>query len=200
MSLLGFLAAGAAGGYATAKNAQTEQRNKLEMMLIQQDMQEMYQQRRDERMMKREDAVYQRSRGDKLEDEKRERGYKQEDFDRVSAHDLKKLEVQHGYNKSLEGIRQAGMEKRLNLKASNGLLNTGSKGDFSRKEIAKANESDQKRIFDLKKEMQSPMVFNNVEQRRLLEEEIKRLEFNIRDREALMKYGDSPLNLGALGQ
>lgn len=200
MSLLSFMAAGAASGYATAKNAQTEQRNKLEMLLIQQDMQEMYQQRRDERMMKREDAVYQRSRGDKLEDEKRERGYKQEDFDRVSAHDLKKLEVQHGYNKSLEGIRQAGMEKRLNLKASNGLLNTGSKGDFSRKEIVKANESDQKRIFDLKKEMQSPMVFNNVEQRRLLEEEIKRLEFNIRDREALMKYGDSPLNLGALGQ
>lgn len=184
--LLGFLAAGAASGYATAKNAQTEQRNKLEMLLIQQDMQEMYQQRRDERMMKREDAVYQRSRGDKLEDEKRERGYKQEDFDRVSAHDLKKLEVQHGYNKSLEGIRQAGMEKRLNLKASNGLLNTSS---YSSKE----EESDYRRLYDLQTKLHDPMTKLSPQLKEVTQAEIDRIQARIR-------ANMPPLNLNALGQ
>jgi hypothetical protein len=199
--LLGFLAAGAARQNAAVRNQETETRNRIGAMVIQQEMQEMYQARRDERMAAREEAVYQRGRTDKLADEGREREYKKQDFQMGAEHDLKKLEVQHGHDRSLEGMRQAGAEKRANIRAQ-GLLNTGrsrkSGDNFSNKELAKANESDQKRIFDLKKKMRSPLVPGNAEQNKLMEEEIKRLQFNIIDREALMKYGDVPVDLSII--
>lgn len=201
LGLLGSLAAGAAHGYAKAKNAETELNQKVGLAIIGAEYEDLFKQRVEARKTQRSDFEYARDRQVKLEDAaatraredevyQRDRKDKLQDFDLASQHDLNKLATKHGFDTSLEGMKEAGRNKRAQIKAD-GLLNTGSRG----KDMINAIEKDQKRIFDLKKELSSPMVFNNAEQKNLLENEIKRLEFGVKEREAIMKYGDAPLDL-----
>lgn len=200
IGLLGSLASGAAYGYQQAKNAETELNQKVELAIIGAEYEDIFKQRVEARKSQRSDFEYARDRQVKLEDAaatraredevyQRDREDKLEDFDLASQHDLNKLATKHGFDASLEGMKEAGRNKRAQIKAD-GLLNTGSKS------MINAIEKDQKRIFDLKKELSSPMALNNAEQKNLLENEIKRLEFGVKEREAVMKYGDAPLDLG----
>lgn len=211
IGLLGSLASGAAYGYQQAKNAETELNQKVELAIIGAEYEDLFKQRVEARKAQRSDFEYARDRQVKLEDAaaarsredevyQRDREDKLEDFDLTSQHDLNKLGVKHSFDASLEGMKEAGRNmkeagrnKRAQIKAD-GLLNTGSRS----KDAINATEKDQKRIFDLKKELSSPMVFNNAEQKNLLEQEIERLEFGVKEREALMKYGNTPLNLNGL--
>lgn len=221
MSLLGFLGAGAAAGYVAAKNAETEQLNKLETALFAAEITEMYQQRRDERTAKAEDLKYQRDigrkdfeygrdRGDKLADAEKERAFKLEDTQATQAHDLRKLETKYGYDKSLTGMKLAGLEKRAGLRTL-GLLNNQSRqstNDFTAKETAKAIEADQRRAFELeakllqdpqarvylervKKDPKTPMP----ESVRIYQNEIDRLKRSVEDKSSIMSMGGGGLNL-----
>lgn len=220
LGLLGHLAAGGASGYANAKNARTEALNRVESVVLSAEAQDLFQQRRDERMGKLEEDRHQRdiARDDmKFE---RDRAAKKEDFgmsaehdlrklDAMTARDLKKLEASHGYSKDLEGVRQSaadrraritqeGADRRAKMRAD-GLLNTGARSSsngLSQKEIDRANAGDQKRIFDLKKELSDPLNARNTDRSELLKQEIKRLQDGIAKR----TYGDQPLNLNAIGQ
>lgn len=184
--LLGFMATGGAMAYADAKNAETEQRNKMALVLFDKEVDDLYQQRRDERMMKREDTVYQRSRGDKLEDEKRERGYKKEDFEMASTHDINKMKLKHGFDASIEQMRQAGANSRAEMKRKYGLLNTSS---YSSKE----EESDYRRLYDLQTKLHDPMTKLSPQLKEVTQAEIDRIQARIR-------ANMPPLNLNALGQ
>lgn len=218
--LLGFLSAGAAGGYAAAKNMQTEARNRVESAIIAREVDEMYQARRDERMINADNERYQRDTARDDAKFERDRAAKKEDFgmaaehdfkklDAATARDLKRLEVSHGYSKDLEGMRQSAADRRASIAQAGadrraqmrteGLLNTAanrSGGGFSQKEIFKANESDKKRIFDLQKELTDPLNARNAGRSELLKSEIRRLQDSIASR----TYGDQPLKLDALMQ
>lgn len=209
MALLGFLAAGAAGGYAEAKNRETETRNRIESAVILREMEQEYQDRAAERAAKADEIKYQRDvERDDIKFE-RDRAAKKEDFGMSSEHDLKKLETKHKFDSSLEGMRQSSAERRTRInqegameRAKLGLLNTGSRGSgnanggLSQKDIARANEADRKRIFDLKKELTSPMTAKNVEQNQLLKQEIMRLEDSIAER----LHGNPELDISAILQ
>ena len=210
LGLLAHVAAGGATGYANAQNARTEALNRVESAMFSAEIMDMFQQRRDERMAMADEAKYQR---DIARDDMtfaRDREAKKEDLSATNAHDLKKLEVSHGYDRDLEGVRQSAINQRTKMTQDNaerrhkerlatGLLNTSqsrSSGGYSQKEIDKANTTDQKRIFDLQKELTDPMNARNTDLSELLKQEIKRLQEGIAKR----TYGDVPPKLDALGQ
>ncbi|SFM47053.1 hypothetical protein SAMN05421880_11763 [Nitrosomonas nitrosa] len=194
--LLGFMAAGGAMAYADAKNAETEQRNKMALVLFDKEMDDLYQQRRDERTaaaeefkyqreIERKDYEYQRDRKDKLTDVERDRTYKLEDAQASNEHDFRKLKLRYGYDISREKMRQSGADRRAAIK-NYGLLNTSS---YSSKE----EESDYRRLYDLQTKLHDPMTKLSPQLKEVTQAEIDRIQARIR-------ANMPPLNLNALGQ
>lgn len=193
--LLGFMAAGGAMAYADAKNAETEQRNKMALVLFDKEMDDLYQQRRDERTaaaeefkyqreIERKDYEYQRDRKDKLTDVERDRTYKLEDAQASNEHDFRKLKLRHGYDISREKMRQSGADRRAAIK-NYGLLNTSVS--------SKEEESDYRRLYDLQTKLHDPMTKFSPQLKEVTQAEIDRIQARIR-------ANMPPLNLNALGQ
>lgn len=88
-------------------------------------------------------------------------------------------------------MRQAGQTQRTRL----GLLNSTDRDQFSNKELVNQINSDRKRIFDLKKELNSSVSFASDEEKSIVAQELKRLEFEVQDREAQIKHGSQPFRL-----
>lgn len=116
VGLLGVLAAGAAQGYGTAKNREVDLHNQATIENNREMLRQQFENQRFERnleagmqqaKMKAEHdaAVYQRNRSDKLHDDDSQRKF-----------ELEKMGVQHNNARSLEGMREAGRNRRALLR------------------------------------------------------------------------------------
>lgn len=185
MSLVGILAAGAAQGYGAAKNREVEEHNQLAVENMREMLRQEYEERRFNRQLEAdtqkskmqveyENAKYHRDRSDKLSDEelKHER-------------EIKKLGLLEGGRNSRSAASNAARLKAAEMRASS----SGSSGssDLSPKEMIKQIEANNKRIFDLKKELNNnPFAAQDPQKGELYRSEIGRLEAdNARKQSAL---------------
>lgn len=197
MSLLGFLAAGAAQNYMNAKNAETDRLNQAQLALFSKEMDQAYQERLAETQAKH----------NMVRDEQKFRLKREDD------------ELQHGRNVELQKVKTTGLlnlqkqrddsamaRTRMTQEAANARTaqsssarikaaeisskNRGSNGgDFSVKDLSKSIESDQKEIFNLKKELNNPInkINAGAEYKQSIMDRIDSLERRVADRTALLK-------------
>lgn len=208
MSLLGFLAVGAANQYASAKNAETEHLNKMAFSLFDKEVDDLYQQRRDERT-----ARYQ-AENDKnkfmmqrINDENKHKLNLERDERKTygllavqEARDQSAMERTKLKQESANARSKAANAARLEA-AKMGSSSTRS-GEFSIKEIAKSLEGDHRRRSDLQEKLTNPMTRLSEENRNVLKDEIDRIEFNIAEKQRILNERNSqtskPLNLNVL--
>lgn len=188
MSLAGILAAGAAQGYGTAKNQEVDLHNQNAIENKRELLRQQFENQRFERGLKagmqqaemkakHEANMYQRKREDKLLDTESERKFQDNQLD-------KRLSNQ----KSIAGMREAGRNKRSLLRRD-----SPSNGDFSSKELIKQIESNNKRIFDLKKELNSnPFAANDPQKGQLYQSEINRLEADNSNKQRMLGIEPEP--------
>lgn len=182
--LLGVLAAGSAQGYGAAKNREVEEHNQLAVENMREMLRQEYEERRFNRQLEAdtqksrmqveyENAKYHRDRSDKLSDEelKHER-------------EIKKLGILEGGRNARSSASNAARLKAAEMRASSG---GSSGGDLSPKEMIKQIEANNKRIFDLKNELNSnPFAAQDPQKGELYRSEIGRLEAdNARKQSAL---------------
>lgn len=172
-NLFGILAAGAAQGYGNAKNAEVNLHNQQAIENNREAVRQQYENYRFERGLqagmqqaemkaKHDAAMYQRDRSDKLQDKDADRKF-----------ELEKMGIQHKNARSIEGMRETGRNSRALLRRDS----PTSGEEFSSKELIKQIESNNKRIFDLKKELNSnPFASNDPKKGQLYQSEINRLE------------------------
>ena len=172
------LMAGAAQGYGQAQNQIVNDHNDVAKDEMREQLRQEYENERFDRSLKAnketallnaevERAKYERNRNDKLQDE----------------------EVKHEREMKKHGLLESGRNSRnassnaARLKAAemrgSGINDTG----MSTKELQKQIESNNKRIFDLKKELNnSPFAANDPNKSSLYQSEIARLESDNREK------------------
>lgn len=107
VGILGAMIAGGAVGHRENSNRQVDQQNAVASVIFGKDVEEAYQQRAEERRHKRDDATHARDREHSKEDAQtqaareeviytRNRGDKLQDFDRTKQFELEKLSTKHG--------------------------------------------------------------------------------------------------------
>lgn len=192
--LLGILAAGAAQGYGAAKNREVEEHNLLAVENMREMLRQEYEERRFNRQLEgnrqlaQEKAAHrllehQVKREAKLEDDEtaHKRTLERDKF--LSESKMQQLGLLEGGRNSRTAASNAARLKAAEMRASSG----GSSGDdLSPKEMIKQIEANNKRIFDLKKEINVTFGSQDNPRTELYNSEIRRLEAdNARKQSAL---------------
>jgi hypothetical protein len=183
--LLGVLAAGAAQGYGAAKNREVEEHNQLAVENMREMLRQEYEERRFNRQLEgNKDLAKQKAeyriaehgikRGDKLEDDEaaHKRTLERDKF--LTDSKIQQLGLLEGGRNSRTAASNAARLKAAEMRASSG----GSSGtDLSPKEMIKQIETNNKRIFDLKKELNNnSFAAQDPQKGELYRAEIGRLE------------------------
>jgi hypothetical protein len=182
--LLGVLAAGAAQGYGAAKNREVEEHNQLAVENMREMLRQEYEERRFNRQLEGNRQLAQEKAAHKLLEHQVKREAKTEDDETAHKRTLERdkfltdskihqLGLLEGGRNSRTAASNAARLKAAEMRASSG----GSSGtDLSPKEMIKQIEANNKRIFDLKKEINVTFGSQNNPKAELYHSEIRRLE------------------------
>ena len=194
MSLLSVLAAGAAQGYGAAKNREVEEHNQLAVENMRETLRQEYEERRFNRQLEGNRQLAQEKSAHRLLEHQVKRGAKLEDDETahkrtlerdklLSESKIQQLGLLEGGRNSRTAASNASRLKAAEMRASSG----GASGiDLSPKEMIKQIEANNKRIFDLKKEINVTFGSQDSPKTELYHSEIRRLEAdNARKQSAL---------------
>lgn len=117
MSLLGFMAAGGATAYADVRNREVQEERALRASIFKAEMEDMFQQRVEARRAAREDVVDARNRERHLEDIGSEREFKRGMAEDDRSFRREDRTSQQKHTEKMEGIRQAGSDRRAELRS-----------------------------------------------------------------------------------
>jgi len=192
--LLGVLAAGAAQGYGAAKNREVEEHNQLAVENMREMLRQEYEERRFNRQLEGNRQLAQEKAAHRLLEHQVKREAKIEDDETAHKRTLERDKFLTDSKFQQLGLLEGGRNKRKSdeiaarlkaaeMKASSG----GSSGpDLSPKEMIKQIEANNKRIFDLKKEINVTFGSQDNPRTELYNSEIRRLEAdNARKQSAL---------------
>lgn len=187
MSLLGFMAAGAAMANRDAVNKDTENENAIRSMVFEAEVKDAYQQRVEQRLAANEGRIYSRNRTDTLADETRKLGEARED-----------TETQFRMQKELQKEKDAAAAERMRIRESGAnarhssrlaLLKAGGKGatETGGSQIREQYESlIEKRRKLAKEEASLDMRQKNSEYAKVLRSDLRRVDIEARALENAM--------------
>lgn len=193
--LLGVLAAGSAQGYGAAKNREVEEHNQLAVENMREMLRQEYEERRFNRQLEGNRQLAQEKAAHRLLEQQVKREAKLEDDEAahkrtlerdkfLSESKIQQLGLLEGGRNARSSASNAARLKAAEMRASSG---GSSGGDLSPKEMIKQIEANNKRIFDLKNELNSnPFAAQDPQKGELYRSEIGRLEAdNARKQSAL---------------
>lgn len=193
--ILGVLAAGAAQGYGAAKNREVEEHNLLAVENMREMLRQEYEERRFNRQLEGNRQLAQEKAAHRLLEHQVKRESKLEDDAAAHERTLQRDKFLSDSKMQQLGILEKGRNSRsassnaARLKAAEMRTSSGgvSGGDLSPKEMIKQIEANNKRIFDLKKELNNnPFAAQDPQKGELYRSEIGRLEAdNARKQSAL---------------
>lgn len=182
IGLLGMMAAGGAQAYAQQRNREVDQYNQMVSAVFNAELQDLYNQRVEQRRAAREDAVHERSRGELAAD----RAVQFEREDTVEARRLAASREDKEADRAFQRERDAASRSHAYGLASHQdrlirgrhAAGIGAKGEplngLSVKDTLKQIESNRKRIHDLQLKAVDPMTTE--ESRSVIQGQIKELQ------------------------
>jgi hypothetical protein len=149
MALLGFLASGAAQGFAQAKNAETEAKNRIGSIILQEEVRQMY----DERLAERtaNNNIIRDGIKAKLDKEKQDAKHANDkELEEIKAGNRISLEEKKkAASRELEVFKQGQANTRHKERLAQGLLNTGGKQSDPLKGVQKEINDIDKQLFNI---------------------------------------------------